>query len=180
MEPEKEIRKISWAKELDYNQIYRKIAQTMPLFRGKFKPRGLKAFVHLSVLLVQLRNGSRVSEAIEAIEKFTNSKEKEIQVRARKRKRTYARTMIIPAEVRVEDIPQLKAAMPISIAAVKVFAARRLGINTHSLRYAFITHLSRQGIAPQVIARITGHTKLDYVLHYTERPQADEILRKVK
>ena len=62
---------------------------------------------------------------------------------------------------------------------VKVYAKKVLGINTHSLRYARITHMLRN-ISPSIVAKITGHKKLDYILTYTQIKTAEEALRNIK
>jgi len=54
-----------------------------------------------------------------------------------------------------------------------------LGINRHSLRYAFITYLLRKGISPSLIAKITRHKNLNYILTYTQQKTADKILEKL-
>ena len=56
---------------------------------------------------------------------------------------------------------------------------RNLDFNTHALRYAFITYLAKQGYSAQLIAKMTGHKKVDYILHYTEKVEAEEILQKI-
>jgi len=53
---------------------------------------------------------------------------------------------------------------------------RRLGINAHSLRYAFITYMLRKGVSPSIIVAITGHKNLNMILKYTEKKAAESIL----
>jgi site-specific recombinase XerD len=60
--------------------------------------------------------------------------------------------------------------------AIAVYTRKTYGFNTHALRYAFITHLLKKGVSPSIIARITGHASLDYILHYTELKTAEDIL----
>ena len=64
-------------------------------------------------------------------------------------------------------------------ANVEVYAGRTFGWNTHSLRYARITHLAKQGVSPSLMAKITHHKRLDYVLRYTEQKAADELNREI-
>lgn len=56
----------------------------------------------------------------------------------------------------------------------------RLKVNAHSLRYAFITYLLKQGVNPTIVARVTGHTKLDFILHYTQAKEAERVLRELQ
>ena len=61
---------------------------------------------------------------------------------------------------------------------LKMEALRLLGVNTHTLRYAYITYLLRKGYNPSLIAKITHHSNLNYILTYTQRKQAEMILFK--
>ena len=56
---------------------------------------------------------------------------------------------------------------------------RRYCIDTHSLRYAFITYLLRQGVNPSIVAKITRHSKLDFILRYTKKRVAEQVLREM-
>ncbi|MEM4155997.1 MAG: hypothetical protein QXQ38_04645 [Archaeoglobaceae archaeon] len=47
------------------------------------------------------------------------------------------------------------------------------------MRYAFISYLAKRGVSPQIIAKITRHSKLDMILNYTQEKLADEILIKL-
>jgi len=60
--------------------------------------------------------------------------------------------------------------------AVKTYCRMTYEFNTHSLRYAFITHLLRLSHSPSIVAKIMGHSSLDHILHYTEVKVAEEVL----
>ncbi|ESQ23971.1 MAG: Phage integrase family [uncultured Acidilobus sp. JCHS] len=60
--------------------------------------------------------------------------------------------------------------------AVKTYCRRTYEFNTHSLRYAFITHLLRLSHSPSIVAKIMGHSSLDHILRYTEVEVAEEVL----
>lgn len=128
----------------------------------------------IAVLIVQLRNGSRISEAIEALEKFKLTGKREVEVKVRKKRKEEMRKMIIPDEIKlshIADIPKLHA--------VVMFAKRRYGFNTHSLRYSFITHLAMRGVSPQLISKITRHSKLDLLIDYTQEKMAEKVLKEL-
>jgi len=57
-----------------------------------------------------------------------------------------------------------------------VYCRRAYGFNTHSLRYAFVSYMLKRGVSPSIVAKITGHRSLDYILHYTEVRLAEEVL----
>jgi len=51
--------------------------------------------------------------------------------------------------------------------------------NTHSFRYALISFLAKNGTDPAIIAKITGHKKLDRIVQYTQMKDAVEIQRRL-
>jgi len=132
-------------------------------------------------LLIQLRNGARVSEAIEALKKFIETGERKVEVRVRKHKNPEHRLMVLPKELSVKDLipckPILEEVSERKLKKrVQLYARKELEINTHSLRYAFITYLLKKGVSPSLIAKITHHRNLNYILTYTQQKTADKIL----
>jgi len=140
---------------------------------AKRDKRARRRLAGLCVLLTQLDNAARVSEAHEAVSIFARTGQREVEVRVRKQKKDPdVRLVIIPPEVKREDVRELP-----SVDACRMYAFR-LGINTHSLRYARITDLALKKVQPQIIARITHHRKLDMLIKYTQEVAAREILRR--
>ena len=133
---------------------------------------------YASILLIQLRNGSRISEAAEAYLRFLESGRDRVQVRVRKRKDGAVRLMVIPPEVYAWRGALERTAEQLAHSA-REYARQKMGINTHSLRYAFITYALMQGMNPAVVAGMTGHAKLDYILRYTQRKAAEELLESM-
>lgn len=62
---------------------------------------------------------------------------------------------------------------------LKTYSSRSLGINTHSLRYSFITYLLRKGVNPAVVSKIIKHSRLDQLLTYVQTKYGEELLRKL-
>ncbi len=60
-----------------------------------------------------------------------------------------------------------------------MFALKYLKCNTHSLRYALVSFLAKNGTDPAIIAKITGHKDLKRIVQYTQEKDAVEILRKL-
>ncbi len=60
-----------------------------------------------------------------------------------------------------------------------MFALKYLKCNTHSLRYALISFLAKNATDPAIIAKITGHKKLDRIIQYTQTKDAIDILRRL-
>jgi len=42
-----------------------------------------------------------------------------------------------------------------------------------------ISHLAKNAVDPAIIAKVTGHKKLDRIVQYTQTKDAVEILRKL-
>jgi site-specific recombinase XerD len=95
--------------------------------------------------------------------------------------------MVLPEELRGKEGRELLAKACLRLSRVKAprvdiadYAKKTYGFNTHALRYAFVTYLLRRGVSPSIIAKITGHRSLDYILHYTEVKTAEDILSSLR
>ncbi len=139
------------------------------------------------ILLIQLRNGSRIGEAIEAAKAFCETKAASVRVRIEKHKEGDTRLMVLPEELRNKEGRELLAKACLRLEKVKAprvdiadYAKKTFGFNTHALRYAFITYLLKRGVSPSIVAKITGHRSLDHILHYTEMKTAEDILASLK
>ena len=143
--------------------------------------RARKRVGKLIVLLTQLDNAARVSEAHEVVKAWlalgAPANIRKVQVRVRKQKRKPEKRMIkIPIEaVRAARQVGLKPEDVGTVKAVKMLA-QRLGINTHSLRYAGITKMALRGLTDAIIGKITGHRKLDMIRVYIQKLKARELL----
>ena len=167
--------KSGWDAGLDFLETYQKILSHLNRTR---KPQDV-------VLLIQLRNGSRIGEAVEALREFCNTGKTEVLVRVEKHKNPNdLRTMVLPEELRkgqgrvlLEQACVWLSGVEKPKEAVKSYCRRTYGFNTHSLRYAFITYLSRKGVPPQIIAKITLHKDLNLISAYTQKRTAEGMLR---
>jgi len=163
-----------WDRGVSYEEAYRMILRHFKESKRKTQ-RGYDV-----ILLSQLRNGSRLSEAIEFCRKIAVKPNRYEYVRVLKRKDEYYRLMVLPEEIRLRDIKEtcyvLLNANKYKVAS---YCKRTYNINTHSLRYAFITYLAKKGIPAQLISKITGHKNISYIVHYTQKTTAEDILLKV-
>ncbi|MCQ5374559.1 MAG: hypothetical protein NO515_06040 [Candidatus Methanomethylicia archaeon] len=149
------------------------LEDVLSLLRERLASADEREYSYLAVLLTQALNGCRVGEALTAVKAFFESGQREQHVRVEKRKDGAERLIIIPAEISRERIkPDLK------LANVKMYAIRRLKINTHSLRYAWITSQVKNNVNPGMIAAITGHKNLNMLMHYIQKKQGEEHLRR--
>jgi len=134
---------------------------------------------YVAILLIQLLNGARIGEAIRAFKTFVESGQREFQLQAEKHGNI--RFFIIPDVVR--NRLAYKSILAISDdkleARIRMFALKYLKCNTHSLRYALISYLAKNAVDPAIIAKITGHRKLERIIQYTQTKDAIDILRKL-
>mgnify|MGYP001772727739 CR=1 FL=1 len=167
--------KFGWDRGLDYESTYQMILRHLIQTEN---PRDV-------FLLTQLRNGTRIGEAVEAVRQACSlglGPGKEVYVRVEKRRDNATRLVVIP-----EDLPKSILARACEwlsrtekpALALSRYCEREFKVNTHALRYAFITHLLRQGASPSVVAKITGHRTLDYLITYTETKVAQDLLREL-
>jgi len=171
--------KMGWDRGIDYEYAYNVLVRAL-------KTRNNRARVkkcYSAILLTQLRNGLRISEAIRAFKQFLVSRKSELQINVSKKKKPEARLVVIPIEVVETQLDECIELVSIDDDTLKnricVYAIQVFKFNTHSLRYAFITHLLRHNVSPSIIAKITKHSKLDYILTYTQEKIADELLKKL-
>jgi Phage integrase family. len=134
---------------------------------------------YVAILLIQLVNGARIGEAIRAFKTFVESGQREFQLQAEKKGNL--KFFIIPNVIRNRQ--SYRFVLTISDydlkARIRMFAKKYLKCTTHSLRYALISFLSKSGTDPAIIAKVTGHKKLDRIIQYTQLKDAVEIQRKL-
>ncbi|MGC9132637.1 MAG: tyrosine-type recombinase/integrase [Candidatus Micrarchaeia archaeon] len=168
---------MKWDKGLDFESTYNKLVQiALVTNRETTKAYSL-------ILLLQLRNGARISEAVRAFKVWlSNPSKKEVEIRVSKKKKEESRLMEIPKEFLKFNIKDFEWVKDVEekdlIDRVKTFAFRNK-INTHSLRYSFVTYLLKKGINPSIVAKITHHSNLNYILTYTQQKEAEKALREV-
>jgi len=134
---------------------------------------------YVAILLIQLVNGARIGEAIRAFKMFIETGQKEFQLQAEKKGNM--KFFIIPNIIK--NRPSYRSVLTISDydlkARIRMFTKKYLKCSTHSLRYAMISFLAKNGTDPAIIAKITGHKKLDRIVQYTQLKDAVEIQRKL-
>jgi len=169
---------MKWDKGIDFEKTKKiLLGEIRKAEKKKSNIRKTIRIAHLITALVQLYNGCRASEAVEAFNKWRETGMKEIYVKVRKKKKEDERLIIIPAEV--SKYRNLVRFYEEKTNRYKAFICATFDFNTHSLRYAFVTYLSKQGVSPQLIAKITHHSRLDMILSYTQQIKADDLLRKL-
>ncbi|MCI4407611.1 MAG: hypothetical protein JHC26_00840 [Thermofilum sp.] len=165
-----------WDKGIDYMFAYNKILKHM----ARAKP---PALCYDAILLIQLRNGSRVSEAVRAFLEFLNTKSLELEVRvSKKRNKNIMRLMVIPQElIKLNIVSQCFGLRNVEekklINRVKNYCIYTYEYGSHNHRYAFINEALRRGIDALTIAEITKQSKADIILRYVQKKRAEETLK---
>jgi hypothetical protein len=160
----------TWDRGVDYRKAKLFFEHKIRTEKGSNK-EALTRYSNWAALLIQLTNGARISEATEAFNVFLETGNRDLKIRVRKKKnKEDLRRILIPSVIRQWGSTR-------TVDAVKIFARRYGGINTHSLRYALVGYLSSvKKVPPQIIAKLTHHSNMDMILKYTQQRTADEIL----
>lgn len=171
---------MGWDRRVDFIEIRdRFLSDLKELSRGKLTYRRLKEICYTVILLVQLLNGCRISEAIEGVKKAVYQNRSEVYVRVRRQKDNM-RLIVIPSFIDRDLMKLVQIIIPfINRDSVRAYCKYRYGLNTHSLRCAFISYLVRKGYSIQEIADITQHKNLKYIMKYAPREAGKDILRKL-
>jgi hypothetical protein len=135
---------------------------------------------YVSTLLTQLENGSRISEAIDALLKFRADNKREQNVRARKRRKKESLLLVkIPSIIKKNYLDGSKGLIPKQLKnRISIFAGSHYNINTHSLRYAWIAKMGERNIPANLISKAIRHINIQTIEKYTQEQQADEIKKK--
>jgi integrase len=166
----------SWDKGLDYETAYSILIRKINSIKNN------KTKCYFAIALVQLRNGSRISEAIRAFKEWIRSSKTELYVRVSKKKHIENRLMIIPHEIHSLRL----ICTDLLGVSDKKLRNRVLAIlyyyfkwNTHSLRYSFITYLLRNNVNVAIVSKLVKHSRLDTLLHYVQSKEAEKVLREI-
>lgn len=184
----------SFDKSLDYEviklEIENKINKLVLELHLERNEKKLQALSNLSIAMIQLVNGSRISEAIKATEYFVNNQNKKsMYVRIAKRTDHENRVMKLPDEINVFILDSISNTFQIydtsnskdlsSLSSkVRSYLYDNFGkINTHSLRYALINYLAIKKKVPlNLVSKIVGHKNINQLVSYTQNKHADNIL----
>lgn len=165
-----------WDKNLDFQEWIKRLIALVGDMTIEARKRA-----YYAIFLTQLGNGSRIGEAVDCMIKWVGNGKVEQSVRVEKRKDNYHRLMIIPPIIRkdaeIKQAMQEIAKFKNPKAAAEMFLHRAQELNTHAFRYSFISHNSDK--PAQLIASMTGHKKLDHILHYTNRKAGEQELRRL-
>lgn len=198
---------------IDFNTIKNKLIREYEILNNylsdldnedKFYERRKKMIIHKKIYciiaLIQLRNGSRISEAVEAFKKFISFGEfngkvlvkiaKSESIKYKKGTKEKFTTKIRYRKIMFpsdwiefdygddDDIISYSKDIPNKKLQKRVldYLLKHFDCNTHSLRYAFINHmLFDLGKEMAVVAKFVGHTNVQQLVTYTQQKQTDKI-----
>lgn len=168
---------MGWDKGISYQYAY-------SLLLRNLKSKRTIDLCYSAILLIQLRNGLRISESIESFKNYLRSRKNEIYVRVRKKKHDDYRLVVIPRELEHVNVDNCVELVSVDDKVlrdrVRMWFYKKYKLNTHSLRYSFITYLLQNNVSESIISKITHHSNLNYVLRYTQQRIADDVLRSIQ
>ena len=132
----------------------------------------------LAVAIIQLTNGARVSEAIDGYAEWIRTGKVDVKVRVRKKRDNVEyRRIVIPSFLR-EFRQTLKEKGVPTRQAVYSYLKENYGVNTHTLRYTWVTWHAKT-LSPAYVSQIIRHSKLDMLLRYLSKYEADKLLDEI-
>jgi integrase len=143
----------------------------------------LKKLAYLVISLIQLQNGSRISETLNAMKQFIRDLNCKVAViTIAKRKDGFRRKILLPDSVDSQLIERIKPVIYDNTneelsKKIRMFLTRHYGWNTHSLRYALINYLAIEKKVPvNLVSKLVGHKNMNQLLTYTQNKHVDELL----
>lgn len=196
-------------KGLDFKEIkkeliekFNELIEKLRLYKSENKPKSEIKFLvnklnYLLISLIQLRNGSRISEAVIAYRNWMADKDitEHITVKIAKSEKTFKkdnkttraryRKMVFPDWIDQNDFLFIKKRSDTKKLQESTSLKKRTldylrkyhECNTHSLRYAFINYmLHDKKIDMTIVGKTVGHVNLNQLIKYTQTKNVDKLL----
>jgi integrase len=195
-------------RNVDFKTIRRRLRRRMRrIYKQYQKPQTpyaktqlINTLCYLLIAMIQLKNGSRISEACEAFRKFVKTGDLTTKVTVKiakssglkynnktKQKTSHKsryRQMKFPPLFDGDIFLEIYNSQPI-IPLIKSdrlekrvldFLLRHFNCNTHSLRYACINYLLTEKEIPMpTVAKFVGHTNVSQLVTYTQNKQVEKL-----
>ena len=178
----------------DYDKLNDAIANldTADRWYDSKKRKAFSRSIYTLIVMIQLANGSRISEACCAFKLFVEKgTEEKVIVKIAKSKSikykngkkyitpTRFRKMQFPKWIEMKHSDQLQEYVNDMDNLPKRslnHMLRNYDCNTHSLRYAFINYmLYDQKREMTAVAKFVGHTDIDQLIRYTQNKESDKL-----
>lgn len=172
-------------------------------FFNRRRKMKVQKLMYICVALIDLRNGSRISEAVESFKLFINKKQVKdpVTVKIAKSKcKRYMRRIkeyrITPTRYRKIYFPNewinIKSLMDHFYSHCQIISNKSLQkrvldyllyhfqCNTHSLRYCFINHLLYKEKVPlEIVSKVVGHKSQTQIVTYIQNKNCNEVLENI-
>lgn len=158
----------------------------------------MRKYIYCLIAIIQLRNGARISEAVNAFEIFIQKKQKlddKVNVKIAKSKatkykkggekvktKTRYRKMIFPLNWvnKINDIDNIRNYLKEYEGSLNKrvldYLNRNYKCNTHSLRYAYINYmLYTEKKEMTIVAKFIGHSNINQLIRYTQCKESDKL-----
>lgn len=182
----------SFDRNLEYETINKNLTQDLKSLFKEIKISNslskVKAMSNIIISLIQLRNGARISEIIEALEIFMSDlSTKTAIINIAKRKDYARREILLPKEVKKEMLEYLINFKVIDFDhklkiqnKVRNYLNKYYDSNTHSLRYATINKLVEEEVPLNIVSKLVGHKNLNQIMSYTQNKKVKNVLEQLQ
>ena len=183
---------MSWDRRIPFEQLSRRLIDDFNMsislwYQAKRKKIASKQVVYTAIALIQLYNGLRAGESVEAFKEWIKTSQEEVEIRVEKRKDGATRLAIIPDIIKfnrtiIERCIDLGFGKldEITKNRYKCWFLKTYNINTHTLRKAWESFMARKlNKDPALISAYQGRKKLESHLQYLRREEAKEEIRKL-
>ncbi|HIP90589.1 MAG TPA: hypothetical protein EYH22_03500 [Candidatus Nanopusillus sp.] len=183
---------MSWDRRIPFEQLSRRLIDDFNMsislwYQAKRKKIASKQVIYIVIALIQLYNGLRAGEAVEAFKEWIRINQEELEIRVEKRKDGATRLAIIPDIVRFNR-NIIERCVDIGFGNLEKITKKKYidwfqksyNINTHTLRKAWESFMARKlNKDPALISAYQGRKKLESHLQYLRREEAKEEIRKL-
>ena len=175
-------------KGVNYSDAHKKFSDEIINIYSKdyINQHELKRLTYLVISLIQLQNGSRISETIKATKQFISNLDLKVAViTIAKRKDGFRRKILLPELITADILERIKPEIKDDSIEelskkIRMFLTRHYGWNTHSLRYALINYLAIEKKTPiNLVSKLVGHKNMNQLLTYTQNKHVDELLLSI-
>lgn len=185
----------------DFNNIHEELGRADNNYTERIIHNKL---VYCVIAMIQLRNGSRISEACKAASKFFElekiengtkvvvkiSKSEKMQYNRNTKKKTMTkaryREMVFPMWLKEGEIDMIRSLGKYQLLfntsnylltqRVRDYLFKKYNINTHTLRYAFINYMIHDKNKPMnEVAKFVGHKNTNQICTYTQNKNVNKI-----
>ena len=183
---------MGWDRKIPFEQLSKRLIEDFNLliaewYRKQRKKYISKQVVYQAIAIIQLYNGLRAGEAIEAFKEWIKTNQEEVEVTVEKRKDGTKRIALIP-EIIMFNRNIIERALDLGFGninnlnknAYKKWFLTTYNINTHTLRKAWESYMARKlGKDLALITAWQGRKTVESHLAYLRREEAKEDIKRI-